>query len=152
MSSALMVFTLCINKMNNSKIFPTGHLMTMRKKRGWFIRWYHWFGWYLPSSLTRWFNRRCFQRVIWCWGIRRKYNSIQWYTETFFFPHCIHTDTFFLPHCIHTDTFFFPYCIIMTSCVSQFFLSLVYHFHHIRTLLMLIFVRVKSKSQGTIGF
>ena len=108
-------------------------------KCGWFIRWRHCFGCYFPSSLIKWVIRRCFQRVIWRQGFRLNYNSIMFHTDTWFFPHCIHMDTFLLPH-----------GIIMTECVFQLFLSLVYHFHHIRNLWMQIFFRVKTTSQETI--
>ena len=52
----------------------------------------------------------------------------------------------------HTDTFLFPNCIIITQSVLQSFISLVYHTHHCRSLWMLIFIWVISKSQITIGF
>ena len=116
-------------------------ILLFSRKCGWFIRWHHWFGWYLPSSWIIWVIRRFFQLVIWGRGFRRNYNII-----------LCHTDTFFLPHFIHTETFLFPHCIIMKECVFQFFLRIVYHLHHIRNILMLIFVRVKSTSQGKIGF
>ena len=84
---------------------------------------------------------QCFQRVIWGQGFRQNYDSI-----------LFHMDTFFFPHCIHMDTLFFPHCIVMTQRVFQFFLSLVYLFQHIRNMWMLVFVKLKSMSQGTIGF
>ena len=52
----------------------------------------------------------------------------------------------------HTDTFFFPYFTNMMKCAFQLFLSLVYYFHHFSNLWILVFVRVKSKNQGTTGF
>ena len=88
---------------------------------------------FFPYTWIRWFIKRCFQRVMWRWwvqGLRRNYISIL----------------------CHTDTFIFPNCIIITKCLFQFFLSLVYHFHHIISLWILIFVRVKSTSQDMIGF
>ena len=115
--------------------------LVFSRKCGLFIRWSHWFGWYLTSSWIRWFIRQCFQRVIWGRGFRQNYKSIMCHTDTFFFPRCIHTDTFFLHH-----------CIIMTECVFQLFLRTVYHLHHIIKLWMPIFVRVKLTSQRTIGF
>ena len=104
--------------------------LVFSRKCGWFIRWCHWFGWYLPCSWIRWVIRQCFKWVIWGQAFIRNYNSIL----------------------CHTDTLFFPHCIIMTECVLQFFLSLVYDLHHIRKLWMLIFVRLKLTSQVTIGF
>ena len=62
--------------------------------------------------------------------IRQKYNCLLW----------------------HTDTFLCPNCIIITQCVFQYFLSLVYHPHHFWSVFMNIFVRVKLKRHGTIGF
>ena len=115
--------------------------LVFSQKCGWFIKLHHWFVWYLPSSWIRLVIRRCFQQVIWGQGFRKKYNSI-----------LCHTDTLFLPHFIHTDTFFFPHCIIMTQCVFQLFLRLVYYLHHIRNLWILTFIRVKFTSQGTIWF
>ena len=103
MSSDLLVFALYMNQMSHPTMFPTSNLTTMMTKRGLFMIWNHWFGWYLPSSWTRRLNRRCFQRFIWGRGFRQNYNSI-----------LCHIDTLLFPHCIHTDTLFFPYCTIMT--------------------------------------
>ena len=44
-----------------------------------------------------------------------------------------------------------PHFVIMTQCVFQFLLRLVYHENHIRSHFMLIFVRVKLTNQVTIG-
>ena len=95
-------------------------ILVLSRKYGLFIRWSHWFGWFLPCSWIIWVIRKCFQWVIWGqWvqGIRRNFYGILW----------------------HTDIFVFPNWIIMTQCVFQLFLSLVYHQHHIRSLWMLIF-------------
>ena len=45
-----------------------------------------------------------------------------------------------------------PHCTIRTQYVFQSFLSLLYHSKISRSLWMLIFFRVRSKSQFTIGF
>ena len=103
-------------------------ILFFSQRPGLFIIWSHWFGWYFPSSWTG-------------FVIRKKYFSI-----------LCHTDTFFFTHSIHTGTLFFPYFIIMAKCAFQIFLSLDYHAHHFSNLWMIIFVRVKSKIQVTIGF
>ena len=104
--------------------------LVFRRKCGCFIIWHRWFDWYLSSSWIRWVTRQCFQRVIWGQGMRQNYNSIM----------------------CRTDTLSFPHCIIMTECVFQLFPSLVYQLHHISKWRMLVFVRVKLTSQGTIWF
>ena len=53
---------------------------------------------------------------------------------------------FFLSFLNHTN------CIIMTKCIFLFLISLVYHAKSSRSMWMLIFVRVISKSQFTIGY
>ena len=108
-------------------------ILVFSRKCGWFIRSRHWFGCFLPCTWIRWVIRRCFQLVVWGrWGqgIGRNFNIIM----------------------CRTDMFLFPHCILMMQCIFQFFLSLVYHEHHIISLWMLISVRVKSTSQVKIGF
>ena len=72
-------------------------------------------------------HQTMFQQVIWGRGCRRNYNII-----------LCHKNKLLFSHCIHTDNFFFLHCIIMTECVFQLFLSLIYHLLHIRKFWILI--------------
>ena len=122
-------------------------------KCGWFIRWRHWFGSFLPYTSIIWVIQRCVWWVIWLrWGrgIRWKIDIILCCMNTFLFL-CVF-------HCVFCLFLIFlyllspPHCITMMQYVFQSLLGIFCHAKSSRSLWMLIFVRVGSKSHFTIVF
>ena len=122
-------------------------------KCGWFIRWHHWFGWYLTSSWTRWFNIQCFQRVIWGQGFRLNYNSILCHTDTLFSPNFIHTDITDIwvhqVHIIRTDRvhIYTHFSIMLFTATSYFVIK------HVLKMIYLKYMHIKKNGYRSIpGF
>ena len=157
MSSAYLVFTLCLNQMSHPTMFPTSHLMTKRTRKQTKFR-------YIimpyeqvivssrvPLQLCRLLIFRNLSIFI--------HTSIHFslFLSFFCFFLCFPNSFVFSPSFLLALNIFLSFLsphhfIIMMQCVFQSLLSLVYHAKSSRILWMLIFVRMISKSQFTIGF
>ena len=157
MSSACLVFALYMNQMSHLKMFPTSHLMTMRtrnqtKFRYIFVPYVHVL---VPFRVPLWICILLILRnllIIIHTSVNFRF-FISYFCFLLYFPNLyVLFPSLFLTLNILLS-FLSPHrCITMTQYTFQYLISLVYHAEIIRSLWMLIFVRVRSKSQFTIGF
>ena len=157
MSSACLVFALYLNQISHPTMFPTSRMMTKRTRDQTKFRYI-----IVPYG-----------HVIVTLHVKLRLCSLLIFRNLLIFIHTsVHFSLFpsflwfFLcfPNSFVFSIILFlaleyflsllspPHCIIMTQYVFQFLLSLVYHAESSRSLRVLIFVRVISKSQFTIGF
>ena len=67
--------------------------LSVSMKCGWFIRWRHWFGWFMSCNWIRLVIQQCFWRVIWWqWGrgIRLNIDILYCRMDTFLFLCVLH--------------------------------------------------------------
>ena len=143
--------------MGHPKIFPTINLMTKRmrnqtKFRCIIVPYGHIL---VPSRVTLWLCRLFIFRNLFL--LIHTIIHFSFFLLLFYFFLCFSNSCFFSPSFSLTLKIFLsllssPHLIIMTRYVFQSFLSLVYHAKISRSLWMLIFIRVRSKSQFMIGF
>ena len=157
MSSACLVFSLYLNQLSHPAMFPTSHLMTKKTRnqtKFWYIIVPH--GHVLfPLCVTLWLCILLIFRNLLIYIHKSVHFSLfisffcffLWFTNSFVF-----SPGFFLALNILPSFLRPTHCIIMTKYVFQSLLSLVYHAESSRRLWMHIFVRVRPKSQFTIGF
>ena len=157
MSSACLVFTLYLNQISHLTMLSTSHLMTKRTRNQTKFRYI-----IVPYGHVLVTSRVTFR--LWSLLIFRNlllfiHTSIHFSLFLLFFYYFLWFPNLFVfsPRLFLTLKIFLsflspPHWIIMTQYVFQYLLSLVYHAKTSRSLWMLIFVRVISKSQFTIGF
>ena len=157
MSSDWLVFALYLIHMSHQTMYPTSHLMTTRtrnqtKFRYIFVPYGHFI---VPSRVPlRLCSLLIFSNLLFLINTIIHFSlSLSCFCFFLCFPNSfVLSPRFFLTLKIFLYLLSPPYCIIMTKYVFQSLLSLVYHEKGSRSLWMLLFVRVRFKTQFTIGF
>ena len=157
MSSVWLIFSLYLNHMSHPTMFTTSHLMTMRTRNQTKFRYI--FGpkghVLVPSHVKlRLWILLIFRNLL---LLIHTSLHISLFLSFFWFFLCfpklfVYSPSFFLTLKIFFYFLSSPHYIVMTQYVFQSLIILVYHTKISRSLWMLIFVRVRLKSQFTIGF
>ena len=157
MLSDCFIFSLYLNQMSHQAMFPTSRLM-MKRTRDQTNFWYIlvMYGHVLVSSCIplRLCSLFIFSKLLIfiCTSVHFSL-LISFFWFFLCFPNSfVFSSSFFLMLNIFPSFLSPHHCIIMMQYVFQSFLSLIYHAKSSRVLWMLIFVRVRPKSQFTIGF
>ena len=157
MSRDWLLSALYLYKMSHMTMFPTSHLSTMRTRNQEKIRYiFVLYGHILVTSRVplRLCSLLIFRKVLLLINISFHLRFFPlFFCFLLWFPNSsVLSPSFFLKVEIFLSFLSPLHCIIMTQYVFQLFPSLIYHAKISRSLWMLIFFRVISKSQFTKDF